>query len=358
MSDKNQNITDVIETIKTLVKQYQELDSNDQDSHLFYLRNAMANLISTISYILYKMGISININVKPSDSIERKIEKFLFFHPSLFNEDQQRYLTKICKYRHKIAHNDLFFPNINDVKKCLEEFEAYIKKILEKTLKVKVTTKSLNEKLEEIEELMSNTEQFVSEQIKYEYNHFKEQINTFKNLSLKNSEDLILVENKVFNIYNKLRVYFPFTRKFIELMEEEYHDFISSPLTLFHKYIHEFWECPFCENSFLTEDFWICEAYDSTAKIKVESLNPLRMVKTGSLAYATWEFCEISDEGMCPPCHSVKPDVLYQKAPPDHSVFCENCGFYFFPDSEVGVNLDFTYGYHRTLFDEILKQLP
>ena len=357
MSVKNQNITDIIETIKNLVKLYQDLDSDEQESHLFYLRNAMANLISTISYILYKIGISIKIDVRPSDSIERKIEKILFFHRNLFNEDQLRYLAKICKYRHKIAHNDLFFPNINEIEKCLEEFEPYIKKILRKTLKVKVTTKSLNEKLQEIEELMSNTEQFVSDQVKSVYNHFKDQISTFKSLSLKNLEDLILVENKVFNIHKTLRIYFPFTRKFLDLMVEEYHDLISSPLKLFHRYIHEFGECPFCGDNDLTEDFLICEGYNSKAKIEIESLRPLKIVKNDSLAYASWEFCEISDEGMCAHCHSVKPEALYQKAPPEHSVFCENCGFYFFPDSEVGVNLDFTEGYHRTLFDEILKQL-
>ena len=156
-----------------------------------------------------------------------------------------------------------------------------------------------------------------------------------------NKEDLLSAARKKNQmVYSKVQELCPFRKEFMDIIKNYDDTTLNNPLMVMDKFFNENdFHCPGCEYDDIHNEFYICNFYVSSNDKKVISFKPLELRDISSEAYGTIPFCEISYDGQCLYCHS--SEMVYAKAPPDGSIWCESCGFCYIPDEKVGFTIDF-----------------
>ena len=116
---------------------------------------------------------------------------------------------------------------------------------------------------------------------------------------------------------------------------------LTNPIQLVDNYIRHKAKCPLCDSNELTEDFSYCLEYDCEKKI-IQSFNPYIEIANEGKPCVTEPFCDAQlldkeNSGACKYCQKGKVEESLEG-----SIFCENCGFYYIPEKEVGISGDWT----------------
>lgn len=117
---------------------------------------------------------------------------------------------------------------------------------------------------------------------------------------------------------------------------------LANPIEFIDKYIGYKLKCPICDSNNLTEDFSFCAEYQCD-KIIIQSLKPYKEMFNKGKPCVTEEFCDAQlkdkkNSGACKYCQKEKVETSLVG-----SIYCEKCGFYFIPETEVGISKEWTF---------------
>lgn len=333
----NQNFKNAFKILQVSIETFKGMTPEEQNTNLFLLKNTIIGLISILKYELLLIGNHLNIPIKPSDSIKQKLERITLTNDIIL-ENQIHFLEKIEKLRNKIEHNDFYFPNLKQVDEIMEESQKFLK-IMERNIDSFVREKGIFEnKLYMFNEKIDSLGNSIEHK---KLKHIKQSIEFIQTLSLEKQRDINNLENQLENLKSELIEINPFSAQFFKLTHNYKENLLKNPLEAIKSYWNDLGslECPICDSSELTDNFWYCKEAP-TIKGQIISIKPLIIIKENAkafLALETWEngrycFCENFEN--CP--------QRERKRVPVGSLFCENCGFYYLSQKEVGIVGDFT----------------
>lgn len=337
MTQQDFNLT--LEIIQKKIEQYSNLTLDKKECNLFLLKTSVADIILLLNYFLLENGKKIGLDIKPSDSIKKKREIFNFFEEGFFNDNEQRFLIKMEKFRNKITHLDTFFPTFNETEQILNDFLDFQEKISLKLEKYKETSVQLQNIYNEILSYSYQLEKFLpADQKEREFiDGLKEHAKMYRKLSRTTHNDITKLRDEVYGVYNTLKSFFGVNKQFLINLSNQDWELLKQPYKLMNKYFLENKICPNCSSDEITQKFSICKWIINNKTYIIESFNPLKIEKKKQYAFISWYACDqFCFEEVCFKCQESGWEA--EKAVPKNSYYCENCCFFCLSDGKIGIS--------------------
>ncbi len=320
--------------IKIKINKFKTLESCDQSVNLLLLKTSMIELIIVLNYYLHFLGKILNIDIKDSDSLKMKINKFTFYDETFFNEQERHFLRNMERMRNKLLHSDTIFPKLREVEDSNNELEKFLNK-LDSKLGLYMNSKiQLERTIEKIESYLKMSTLFLTEDKKEVFDEYKEHINLAKKMTQKTSKDLTQRLLNLNRIHVNIKHFCPLTTTFLRIIENYNSNLLNNPLLLFKRYFQEFQICPGCSSPDYTREFGICERIIAGSTLKIKDFSPLKVDKLEFNAISSITECDNSWNGPCLECKEFISAPL-TITPPD-SIYCEDCGFFFIVNKCAG----------------------
>ena len=170
-------------------------------------------------------------------------------------------------------------------------------------------------------------------------NEYENQVEIIAKISQNTSKDIQIKRENVYEILNKITKHFPFTINFLNIILAYDSHLFKNPIDLFNKYFKENSICPQCGSDSYTNNFVLCNYYYTEEAIKIQSFKPFKFTKIKSHLFAVPDFCDNWWEDVCYNCHM--GEEIQEIEPPEYSIFCEDCGFYYLAGDRAGNVPDF-----------------
>lgn len=202
-----------LEIIEQKIDLFNSLSKEDQELNKFLLRTSLSDLVYFTSYFIYQVGKELNIAIRPSESIESKFKKITYWEENFFTKREKEYIQSIITHRHKLAHNDTYFPNLKSVKSALVQFEKYILSIVNKVDSYNRSLDALQNRIKELKDFLKKVKIILPEQKIELVKEYENQIEIIAKIFQNTSKHIQIKRENVYEIFNKITKHFPFTLK-------------------------------------------------------------------------------------------------------------------------------------------------
>jgi len=328
--------------VQKKLDQYSKLPLEKKECNLFLLKTSVSDIILLLNYFLLKKGNMLGLEVKSSDSLKKKREIFNYYEEGFFNDKEKRFLINMEKFRNKIAHSDTIFPTFEETELILNNFIDFQESISLKLNKHKETSVQLQNICNEILSYSYHLEKFLpDDQKEREFiDGLKEHATMYRKLSRSTHNDISRLRDDVYSVYKKLKDLYGINKQFLIFLSNQEWKLLNHPKNLMKTYFLENDVCPNCSTDEDTQKFSICKWIINTQTYNIESFNPLKIEKKKHYLFISWYACDLCCfEEICFKCQESGWEA--QKSVPKDSYYCENCGFFYLFEGEIGISSNF-----------------